>query len=385
MNKRPGAVVVGFVAKIPLAGMALYNLHYIVGLQELGYEVHYLERVDRSGECYDPEVDTMGDEARYGLRWLDACMGSLPGPAVPWTFIDLAGEVHGAGLKGLCQALDRADFVLTIAVPTWLDELERCPRRAFIDGDPLFTQAAMLDATGSTAATLARYPTLFTYWTRQGAADTTVPTAGRDWISTTPVVATALWDVAPPRPSAPITTVMNWSAWGEVDVDGRGYGQKSRVMEYLIDLPSLTSHELLLAVGGPAPKKRLLSRGWKLANPLSVTRTIGAYREFIVGSYADLGIAKHAYVASRSGWFSDRSLCYMASGRPVLHQDTGFTDWLPAGEGVLSFSTVQEVIDGLRELTMDYPRHALAARTLAETCFEARTVIGRMLDDAGFR
>src|SRR5262249_22768768 len=129
----------------------------------------------------------------------------------------------------------------------------------------------------------------------------------------------------------------------------------------------------------------ILRHGWRLVNPLEATRTIESYSTFIAESWADFGIAKHAYVASRSGWFSDRSTCFLAAGRPVLHQDTGCSDWLPTGEGVILFSDAESALEGLCEIEKDYPRHSRAARVLAEQYFEAQTVIGRMLEDAGFR
>ena len=261
----------------------------------------------------------------------------------------------------------------------------RCPRRAFLDGDPLFTQVAMEQGSASVAA-LANYPVLFTYASRLGAADCRVPTCGRSWITTRPVVSTRHWKVMPvPDRRAAASTVMNWSAWSDVEYGGDRYRQKGAEVERLLDLPSRTDRALLLAVGGPAPRDRLKAHGWHVVDPLAVTGTISAYREFIAASYADLGICKHAYVASRSGWFSDRSLCYLATGRPVLHQDTGFTDWLPAGEGVLAFSTVEEAAACLRTLDEDYPRHVRAARAIAEEYFEAKDVIRRMLEEAGFR
>ena len=116
-----------------------------------------------------------------------------------------------------------------------------------------------------------------------------------------------------------------------------------------------------------------------------ISGTLDAYQAFIASCRADFGIAKHSDVASRSGWFSDRGTCYLAAGRPVLHQETGFTDWLPVGKGMLAFSTVEEVLDGLKRLDADYEMHANAARAIAEEHFEAATVVGRMLDDAKLR
>lgn len=385
MTRTRRALVVGFIAKSPVSGMAHYNLHYIRGLKELGYDIHYVERLNVPDECYDPSTNTFGDDVTYGLRWLMHCMDRFPTVACPWTVIDRNGTHLGAGPDILHAAIERADFVLTLADPTWFDELERCPRRLFVDGDPLFTQAAMLDVESPTSRALAQYPELATYWTRQSASDTTVPAADRRWISTTPVVATSLWTVEPPQPDAALTTVMNWGAWGDVEVGGQLYGHKSREFERFVNIPTMTSRRFRLAVGGPAPKARLLEAGWDLANPLDVTGTFEAYRIFIRDSFADLGICKHAYVASKSGWFSDRSLCYLASGRPVLHQDTGFTDWLDVSLGVLPFADPDSLLAAIERLAGDYTAHSKAAREVAETHFEARTVIGRMLDDAGFR
>lgn len=380
----PVAVVVGFVGKWPLAGLMLYNLHYLAGLAELGYEVHYVERQNGPEDYYDPRADELTAEVGQGLAALAAALPIVGVGPGRFSLVDLEGECHGAGWEALHDALDRARFVLTLADPTWFEALERCPRRAFVDGDPVFTQAAMLAADPAHRA-LERYDVLFTYGTRMGESDCTLPDAGRRWLSTRPVVATRLWDPGPPGAAggeAPVTTVMNWSASADVRLDGEVYGHKGRELERLIDLPAGTERRFLLAAGGPAPRERLRDAGWELADPLEVTGTVAAYRDFIAGSFADLGVAKHAYVASGSGWFSDRSTCYLGSGRPVLHQETGFSDWLPTGEGVFSFADTDDVLGALEEIEGDYERHAVAARAIAEEHFEARTVVGRMLEEA---
>jgi len=379
----PLAVVAGFVGKLPLAGMMLYNIHYLAGLAELGYEVHYVEH-QNGAEYYNPRIDAMTEDVAGGLETLANVLpmaGIGPGR---FSLVDQESHCHGAGWDALNEALDRAKFVLAIADETWFDELERCPRRAFIDGDPLFTQAAMLSHDPDSSV-LEHYDVLFTYCTRMGMSGCDVPDAGRQWIATRPVVATRLWEAGPVGMdgNAPVTTVMNWAAGADVRLNGTVYGHKGRELERLIDLPAHTERRFVLAAGGPAPREHLQAEGWELANPLDVTGTLDAYRAFIAGSYADLGIAKHAYVASSSGWFSDRSTCYLGSGRPVLHQETGFSDWLPTGEGVFAFSSVEDVIEALEEIDRDYPRHARAARAIAEEHFEARTVIERMLEEGG--
>jgi hypothetical protein len=179
---------------------------------------------------------------------------------------------------------------------------------------------------------------------------------------------------------------MHWAAAGDVCVNGLLYGHKNREFERFLDLPRRSPRRFILAVGGRgAPRDRLPEYGWEVVNPLEMTSTIEAYRRFIECSAIDFGIAKHAYVASRSGWFSDRSTCFLAAGRPVLHQDTGCGEWLPTGSGVLLFSDIDTVLEGLHRIESDYQHHARAARAIAEEHFEAATVVGRMLEDAGFR
>jgi hypothetical protein len=382
---KPLAVVAGFIGKYPVAGMSLYNLHYLAGLQELGYDVHYVERLDRPDECYDPTADAFTDDPRYAVGYLAAVLPGHGIPAERYSFIDRGGHCHGSGWDALRAALDRADFVLALCDPVWFDELGRCPRRVYVDGDPLFTQVALATGQGPDRAALAHYDTLFTYGVRMGQPDCTIPAAGRRWLPTRPVVATRLWEATPADGRRPITNLMNWSAWKDVTYEGRVYGHKDRAFEPFLDLPRRAARPFVLAAGGPAPKDRLRAHGWELVNPLAVTGTIPAYRDFIAGSRADFGVAKHAYVASRGGWFSDRSTCYLAAGRPVLHMDTGCGDWLPTGEGVLLFSDMPSLLDALGRLDADYGRHARAARAIAEEHFEAAKVVGHMLDAAGLR
>lgn len=381
---RPRAVVVGGIGKLPYAGVSLYYLHYLLGLGELGYDVHYVERQNRPLETYDPEADEMTDRPDYAVRYLGELMDRYGIPA--WSFLDRDEACHGAGWAALFEALDTADFLLTVADPTWFEELERCTRRLFVDGDPMFTQVALVTGEGSRAEAPAHYDTLFTYAARMGAPDCLVPDGGREWIGTRPVVATAHWRGSPAPAGAPIVALMHWAAGRDLEYEGRTYGHKNREFERFSALPSVRPDRYQLAAGGGGiPRDELTRLGWELVSPLRVTGTIDDYAGFIRDARADLGIAKHAYVASRSGWFSDRSTCFLASGRPVLHQDTGYSDWLPADEGVLAFSDLDSLVEALERLDRDYERHARAARTVAEEHFEASVVIDGMLEAAGLR
>lgn len=364
----------------------MYFVHQILGLQDLGYEVHYVERLNKAGECYNPQTSVSSDDPGYAVEYLQNLLPSYGVPGERICFIDRQNNCHGGGWERLRSVLRNADFLLTVADPVWFDELELCARRIFIDADPLFTQVAMETGVGSRASAPRHYDTLFSYCTRFGQPDCTVPNGSRAWIASRPAVSTRIWLPAAPDPSLPLTGLMHWAAGSEVPWNGVSYGHKDREFMELIDLPLNGGGPYVLAVGGRrAPRDLLREKGWQLADPLEQTGTIENYKRFIAGSRADLGIAKHAYVASRCGWFSDRATCFLASGRPVLHQETGFSDWLPAGLGVLSFRNLEELKEAIRSLDLDYDNHAKAARMIAEEHFEATQVVGEMLALAGLK
>jgi hypothetical protein len=377
------AVVIGGIGKLPYAGISLYYAHYVVGLQELGYRVLYLERQNRSLEAYDPKADKMTDRPDYAVAYLSTIAERF-GFASQWSFIDRNGTAHGVDWEELRRVLDRAELLLTVADPTWFDELERCERRLFVDGDPMFTQVALATGSGTRAEAPTHYDTLFTYGSRIGREDCLVPDAGRSWAPTRPVVATSRWTPQAPPPGAPICALMHWAAGRELEFGGAVFGHKNREFARIQDLPARHPDDYLLAAGGAGvPREELAARGWRLVSPLAASATIDDYVRFIGEVRADLGVAKHAYVATRSGWFSDRSTCFLAAGRPVLHQDTGYTDWLSSDEGVLPFSDLESLVEAIVRMDRDYARHARAARRLAEERFEAAAVIAEMLEAAG--
>jgi hypothetical protein len=327
----------------------------------------------------------MTDASDYAVDYLRPTL--LRHGVGAWTFVDLDGTCHGSTLRELEDALDRADFVLNVTDPTWFDELERCERRAYIDGDPMFTQVEMETGQGPRAHAPDCYPVLFTYGVRIGSDDCTIPSGGRDWLPARPVVATSLWHETQPGADAPVTALMHWRAGGSVEWQGLTYGHKDRQFMRFADLPvHVPGRRFVVAAGGgKVPKDELSALGWELESPLDASLTVERYGEFIRGSLADLGVAKDAYVASRGGWFSDRSTSFLASGRPVLHQETGFSEWLPTGAGVLAFCDLEQLVERVEELDRDYGRHARAARAIAEEHFEARTVLRGMLEAAGYR
>jgi hypothetical protein len=212
-----------------------------------------------------------------------------------------------------------------------------------------------------------------------------VPACGLRWITTAQPVVLDRWPVAPPARGARFTSVASWrGAYGPVDFEGHRYGLRAHQFRRFVELPRRAGGGFELAVdlhpAESADRERLLAGGWRLARPPVTT---GAYRRYLQRSAGELMVAKGMYVDSRSGWFSERSICYLASGRPVLAQDTGLGDLYPLGEGLVAFSTLEEAIAGAEEIRAHPRRHAAAARGLAEERFGSDRVLTRLLEAVG--
>lgn len=251
----------------------------------------------------------------------------------------------------------------------------------FLDIDPGYAQ--MWHALGLTDM-LAGHDRYVTLGANVGQPGCTIPDCGLEWIGTPPPVDLDAWTPAPGGRDA-FTTVATWrNPYGTVELGGRSYGSRVHEFRAFMELPRLVDAEFELALDIDAGESRdlraLEENGWRLVDPRRLAGTPRAYREYIRGSRAELCVAQEMYVATRSGWLSDRSVCYLASGKPVLAQDTGFSDCYPVGEGLLAFSTLEEAAAGVEAIERDYERHSRAARALAEEHFDARKVLARLLE-----
>jgi len=264
------------------------------------------------------------------------------------------------------------------------DLFESIPVRIYVDLDPTFSQ--LWHATGIDMRFTDH--THFATVGRALATETcTIPTCGIDWIPILPPVVLDLWPPAGAIEHDALTTVGNWRSYGSIEHEGVFYGQKAHSLRDLIDLPQRTNERLLLALAiDPAEQPDLVElrrHNWELLDPACVAGTPSSYAAFIRGSKAEFGLAKSGYVSSRCGWFSDRSACYLTSGRPVVAQDTGFGGFIEAGEGLLPFTTIDDAVAAIDDLRRDYPRHARAARALAEKHFDSDRVLTSLLERVG--
>jgi hypothetical protein len=372
-------ILAGAIGRSGLGGQAWAYLQYLIGLRELGHEVFYLEDCGESSWAYDWEAGDGTFDLAYPASYVRDHLEPF-GFKDRWIY--RAGKESAgmpvADFQAVCAA---ADLLIMRAIPiwNWRKEYEGPRRRAFIDVDPGFTQRAIAGGDLGLSEAVRRCERVFTIGQRFGAPDCLCPTNGWNWIKTRPPVALSAWPCVEGGAATHFTSVMRWSAVHETEPEDPVYGQKDQEFGRFIDLPRQTSQKFLLALIGP---ESLAEHGWELVPGQTATRTPDAYRQFIRQSRAEFGVAKQGYVKMRGGWFSDRSVCYLASGRPLLIQDTGLSDWLPVGDGVVTFQDLPGILRGIETINAGYEHHRRAARKLAEEYFSTDKVLPALLEAA---
>jgi hypothetical protein len=299
----------------------------------------------------------------------------------------LAGTRQTVGLpyEGLRRVARRADALINVAGMLADGALtEDVPLRVYLDLDPAFTQ--LWHAAEGIDMRFGGHNRFVTVGQAIGRPGCDVPTCGLAWIPTLQPVVLERWPAAGRATRVTrdaLTTVANWRGYGSVEHGGVFYGQKAHSWRRFFSVPALSGEKFAPALAiHPEEGKDLAAlraNGWRLVDPARVARTPAGYQRFVRGSKAEFGVAKSGYVAARCGWFSDRSACYLASGRPVIAQETGFSRFLPTGAGLFAFETTEGALAGVEALSGDYGRHARAARALAEEHFDSDRVLGRLL------
>jgi hypothetical protein len=382
-------VLSGLVGLWPLGGVAWDYLQYAIGLSRLGHDVYYVEDINQW--CFDPRTGEMGPDGEYAAQFLgDFFAKYAPELKHHWRLVVMDRE-YGMNRADFERVLHGAELYVDISgmatLPAGLPGT--CPS-VFLDTDPGYNQI-LLEERPSWANNVDRWAEAvkqfdrhFTYAENIHGPDCLVPGGGFEWQTTRmPIVLDCWRDMAPASPAAPWTTVTTWNGFrGPLEYGGRGYGSKNVEFEKLLDLPSRVSVPICLAVGGArVPRELLDTRGWQTVEATAVTPTPQAYSDFIQGSRGEISAAKNVYVDMRTGWFSCRSACYLAAGRPVVVQDTGFRHLYPVGVGLMTFADVNEAADALQEVERDYQRHSQAARAVAAESLDSDKVLNRFLDD----
>jgi hypothetical protein len=376
-------LVSGMIAADPYQGGATWAvLQYLLGFRQLGHTVLFVEPFEE--RALQPAGTTLGSStnARYfrevmaGFDLEESAALLLPGTR----------KTVGLSYDRLIEFSRRADVLVNISGMLADEELvQSIPVRIYLDLDPAFNQ--LWHAVDGIDMRFAGH----THWVTVGLAlgdpDCPVPTCGLPWITTVQPVVLSHWPFARCITYDALTTVANWRGYGSVTYGDVFYGQKAHSLREFFPLPALTNEQFVLALAihpKEIPDLAALERnGWRLVDPAQVAHTPWSYREFVQGSKGEWGIAKSGYVAARSGWFSDRSICYLASGRPVIAQETGFSRYLPAGDGLFAFATIDDILLAIEALRRDYAYHARAARALAEQYFDSDRVLSALLQRIG--
>jgi hypothetical protein len=384
---RETIIVAGSLAQRPrIGGHTWVFLQYLLGFQRLGWDVLFVDRLEPE-MCVDAAGEPTGLRSSVNLSYLAHVMERF-GLGERWSLLYCGGsKVVGRSRAEVVDLARRSALLLNVM--GFLDDdeiLAAAPVRAFLDIDPGFGQIWQQLGLHQTFQGHHRYVTI---GERVGAADCRVPTCGIDWVTTKPPVELSEWP-AQREPGSDFTTVASWrGAFGPLEYEGRTYGLRVHEFRRFFELPGRTSapFEVALDIHDAEVKDlaQLEANGWKLVDPRVVAGDPWRYRDYVQRSAAELMVAKNLYVDTRNGWFSDRSACYLASGRPVLAQDTGLDGLLPRGEGLLTFSTLEEAAAGVEEITRDYERHSRAARAIAEKHFAAERVLPRLLEELGVR
>jgi hypothetical protein len=280
----------------------------------------------------------------------------------------------------ICAA---ADIVLNLSCVTPLRSwFEQVPVRVLVDTDPVFTQVRHLQKPAARRMA-ADHTAFFSFGERIGQPGCTIPPDGFPWEPTRQPLVLDAWTPSIGDSSGPLTSVMLWGSYAPVEHEGTLYGMKAQSFGPFMTLPRRCTERFELAMGsGEEPRRQLESRGWTITDPRVPTRDPWAYQRFIGRSKAEFGVAKHGYVVSRSGWFSERSTSYLASGRPVIVQDTAFPDWAYQSPGILPFTSAAEALERIAEINEDYPARCRAARAAAEAHFESGQVLNALLAGA---
>jgi len=383
MNRKVTILLSGMIAGDPWQGGATWAvLQYLLGLQQLGHEVYFVEPI--SPKSLRPGGSDLADSenARYfsevtrefGLESTSALL--------------LAGTKQTVGLsyQGLQKAAQRAALLLNISgLLTDENLFSPAPIRVYLDLDPAFNQ--LWSAVQGLNMRFEGHTHFVTIGQSIGESDCSIPTCGLTWLKTFQPIVLNQWPATNHAKSFALTTVGNWRGYGSIDYQDVFYGQKAHSLRHFLVLPTLTDESFRLALAihptEIADLTALATHRWEIVDPGEVAATPSSYRHFIQNSKAEFGVAKSGYVRSRCGWFSDRSICYLASGRPVLAQETGFSRYLPTGAGLFPFETVDDILDALEHVNGDYSWHCRIARRLAEEHFQSDKVLGRLLEQVG--
>ena len=380
-------IVLGMFGRCPFGGQTWLSLNWLRGFHKLGHEVWYVE--DDSVWPYDPVQQTVTDDCTYAVRHIASCMDRAGLPdRWAYRFGGEDGPCWGMSSTELNQLYRSCDILFNFGTADLRKSHLAAPQRIYVESDPVMSQLRLASGDEHTRLAFQQHHRIFSYGENYGSSSCAVPLSGIDYGKTRQAIDLQFWCYRFDPSARYFTTIGNYRQDGNnIEFNGETYRwSKHHEWEKFIDLPSRTAQEfeVALVVQKSEDQERLAARGWNVVSPYEMSLDVfGAYPDYIRNSRAEFTVAKDQNVRLRSGWFSERDACYLASGKPVVAQDTGFSDILPTGEGLFGFNTMDQAVASIEAINSDYQLHCNSARAIAEEYFEAGKVAQRLLDEIG--
>jgi len=386
VDRQLQVVVLGIIGRSPFAGVAWQALHYIEGLRRLGHDVFYVEN---TGDWpYDADQSIVTDDSTFTINYIARLM-SWCGLSDRWAYRSGAdGRWFGRSEVDVRRLFTCADVLLNLTGATILrDEHLQVPVRVYLETDPFLPEIEVAQGNQFTIDLLTAHTHHFTFGENLGTSACELPVERFPYSPTRQPVVCDWWDVRSslaPTPSRHFTTISSWEQSGkDIEWNGERY-RWSKHEEFLkfIDAPRLSGcpFQIALASRDPEVVQLLTQHGWTVSDALALSKDIMPYRDFIASSGAEFTVAKDQYTRANTGWFSDRSACYLAAGKPVITQQTGFSRLLPTGRGLFAFKTKDDIRAAVEAIEGDYQGHSRAAREIAAEYFAAEKVLGSLLE-----
>jgi hypothetical protein len=375
-------IVTGQIAQYPLGGVTWFYLQYVLGLARMGHDVFYIE--DSGQAPYHPGQQGLAKTPTFSVEYLSGVMAQF-GLADKWAYCFRKDQQwFGMAAQRRRDVVKTADLLINVSGTLERPQDYRLVKRlAYLDTDPVFTQVKLARGHPHFLKLVNMHDSQFTYGE---VPSPHVPQTGHEWLPTRVPIVLSEWKTSQPYRRV-FTTIMNWTSHNSETYEGQTFGQKDVEFKRFMSLPERVAPTTIELAIGPGhgqhtPHDLLRYKGWKLVDPSDVCPDVDSLRSYTESSMAEWSVAKNGYVLGQSGWFSERSARYLAAGRPVVVQDTGFTAVFPAGEGILPFTNMDEAVEGIRKVESDYSRHSKAARALADEYFDSTKVLGRLVEAA---
>lgn len=390
--KKIKIVVGGFIGLYPTGGATWDYIQYPLGFKLLGHNVYYIEDTMQY-PVYQIEGDKW-DDCTFGVEYIRKAMESL-GMGDSWAYRDVAtGKIFGLSEKKLKQLCGEADVFINVSSSTFMrEEYLKIPVRVFIDTDPMFTQYQYNKALeeGGARAEYAKnfmhaHTHFFTFGLNIGKPDCRIPVFDFDWKTTVKPTCLRFWDSYKGKNKFGFTSIINWIERPDFIYDNESWGQKNKVFRSFTELPAKTNQSFEIIISRPRDQQatdsinELSKNGWTILCPDDLIADKDEYKSFIQSSMAEFSICKETYIKSHSGWFSGRSACYLAAGKPVITQDTQWSKYIPAGEGLFGCNDMQTAIEAIEDVSSNYKKHSKKAKEIAEAYFDSDRVLTDILN-----